>query len=77
MFPSEDTLIQAWSFDKHFNVCDEYEDAYVFRNTRKRPGDYNPVVLTKDGDAKPFEFYKPTKFICSHDVKAAIKALND
>ena len=41
----------------------EYEDAWLFRNSKKRPGPYNPVVVMKDGEAVPAEIYTKTNLI--------------
>lgn len=59
----EEALETARFFEKNVNVCIEYEDAWLFRNSKKRPGPYNPVVVMKDGEAVPAEIYTKTNLI--------------
>ena len=52
------------------NICLEYEDAWIFRNSRKKLGAYNPVVIMKtDGDAVPYGIYKKTKLLGTYEIK--------
>ena len=59
----EEALETARFFEKNVNLCVEYTDAWVFRNGKKRPGVYNPVVVMKSGDAIPAGLYKPTELL--------------
>ncbi|MBO7662652.1 MAG: hypothetical protein J6U01_04730 [Clostridia bacterium] len=59
----EEALDTARFFEKNVNVCLEYDDAWIFKNSKKRPGLYNPVVVLKEGDAIPASLYKRTTLI--------------
>ena len=64
MITYEEALETAVFFEKNVDTCTEYEDAWIFRNSKKRPGNYNPVIVMKrDGDACPVEVYKVTGYI--------------
>ena len=63
MMDFEEALDTARFFEKNVNVCVEYEDAWMFRNSKKKPGPYNPVVVMKNGDAVPAEIYTRTNLI--------------
>ena len=70
MYDYEQALEDARFFEKNVNTCLEYEDAWVFRNSRKKPGAYNPVVIMKaDGDAVPYGIYRKTKLLGTHEIK--------
>ena len=70
MLPTEEVLTEALYFDKNFNACREYEDAWAFTNTRKGPGIYNPVAFMKAGmmDAVPAFRYKKTALIATYKI---------
>ena len=62
-------LIEVFYMEKRVNRCYEYEDAFVFENTRKKHGDYNPVVLMKESEEMlPFIIYHPTKLLRTFDI---------
>ena len=65
----EQALEDARFFEKNVNMCTEFDDAWLFQNTRKKkPSPYNPVVIRKDGEAIPADIYKRGKFIRSFDI---------
>lgn len=59
----EEALDTARFFEKNVNICLEYENAWMFKNSNKKPGPYNPVVVLKNGDAIPASLYKRTSLI--------------
>ena len=64
MYSFEQALEDARFFEKNVNQCQEYEDAWIFQNTKKRWGTYNPVVIYKgDGEATPYFMYEPTRLM--------------
>ena len=65
----EQALEDARFFEKNINLCTEFKDAWLFQNTRKKHGAYNPVVIMKDGEAVPADIYKRTKMIQSFKVQ--------
>ena len=65
----EEALETARFFEKNVNVCTEYEDAWIFSNSRKKPGPCNPVVIMKNGDAVPMALYQRTKLINTFKIQ--------
>ena len=59
----EQALEDARFFEKNVDMCTEFEDAWLFQNSRKKHGAYNPVVIMKDGEAIPADIYKRTEFV--------------
>ncbi len=59
----EEALETARFFEKNVNICVEYKDAWMFKNGKKKPGPYNPVVVMKNGDAIPASMYKRTELV--------------
>ena len=49
-------------------MCTEFEDAWLFQNTKKKYGAYNPVVIMKDGESLPADIYKRTKLVKSFKI---------
>ena len=64
----EQALEDARFFEKNVNLCTEFEDAWLFQNTRKKYGPYNPVVIMKDGNSVPAGIYKRTAVVKSFKV---------
>lgn len=64
----ERALEEARFFEKNVNMCTEFEDAWLFQNTRKKHGAYNPVVIMKDGEAVPAGLYKRNGFVKSFQI---------
>ena len=59
----EQALEDARFFEKNVDTCTEFADAWLFQNSRKKHGAYNPVVIMKDGEAIPADIYKRTEFV--------------
>lgn len=64
----EQALEDARFFEKNINMCTEFEDAWLFQNTKKKYGAYNPVVIMKDGEFLPADIYKRTKLVKSFKI---------
>ena len=64
----EQALEDARFFEKNVDMCTEFDDAWLFQNSRKKHSAYNPVVIMKDGEAMPADIYKRGKFIRSFDI---------
>ena len=74
MYDYEQALEDARFFEKNINKCQEYADAWVFQNTKKRWGSYNPIVIYKDdGEAAPYYIYEPTKLVNTFMIDRANK----
>ena len=65
----EQALEDARFFEKNVNKCTEFDDAWLFQNSRKKYGAYNPIVITKDGESMPAEIYRRGKFIKSFELQ--------
>ena len=64
----DQALEDARFFEKNVNMCTEFEDAWLFQNSRKKQDVYNPVVIMKNGDAIPAGIYKRTTFVRSFKI---------
>lgn len=64
----DEALETARFFEKNVNICVEYEDAWMFKNSKKKPGPYNPVVVMKNGDAIPAGLYMRTELVKTFQI---------
>jgi len=60
------TMTRHWKMPdfskKNVNTCLEYEDAWIFRNSNKKPGAYNPCE-PRDGSSFHHEYPQASSYV--------------